>query len=218
MDDSGSERSGIASFSWLELADRDWSVALGRWFDYRDELWRHHGVGKAVEIHSTSFANGRGRPSVDEAFNASKKARRDAFRRGIEAMASLPGLGVGTVYGRTRGRHGDYRSERMRVYGQLVRVLDERAARDGGHVLVVMDGDGTDTGYITAHRALRLRTRRVLEDPLFQPSDRSQWLQMADMVAYSAYQEVLGHPSMAFAHGWYPRLRGIDVGAGPLEV
>lgn len=133
-------------------------------------------------------------------------------------MAGLSTLRVGAVYGRTSGRRGDYRDERMRVYAELVRLLADRLLDEGERALVVMDGDGSDTGYVTAHRALRLSRRRVLEDPMFQHFDRSQWLQMADMVAYSAYQEVLAHPSKSFAHDWYPMLRGNDVLGGPWRV
>lgn len=41
---------------------------------------------------------------------------------------------------------------------------------------------------------------------------------MADMVAYSAYQEVLAHPAKAFSHHWYPRFRTQDVLGGPWQV
>lgn len=218
VDDSGTEISGIACFSWIEVPEQVWSPVLGAWLDYRDDLWRHHGVGKTVEIHSTSFTNGRGRPSCNDQFNPSKAARRRVFERGLEVLAAQSEVQVGSVYGRTTGRRGDYRDERMRVYQELVLLLDERMRFRGERALVVMDGDGTDTGYAVAHRALRRSTRHVVEDPLFQHSDRSHWLQMADMVAYSAYQEVLGHPSKAFAHDWYPRFRLQDVLGGPWQV
>lgn len=218
VDDSGAERSGIASFSWVEVPEERWAEVLGRWLDYRDLLWRHHGVGKAVEIHSTSFTNGRGRPSTNDEFNASKLRRRKVFAQGIDILAGEAELQVGTVFGRTAGRGPAYRDERMRVYQAMVRLLDERMRGSGERALVVMDGDGTDTGYLVAHRALRRSTRHVVEDPMFQHSDRSHWLQMADMVAYSAYQEVLALPSKAYAHGWYPRLRSRDVLGGPWQV
>lgn len=218
VDDSGAEISGIASFGWIEVPEQAWSSVLGTWLDYREELWRHHGVGKTVEIHSTSFTNGRGRPSCNDQFNASKAARRRVFEQGLGVLAARPEVHVGSVYGRTTGRRSDFRDERMRVYQQLVLLLDERMQRRGERALVVMDGDGTDSGYAVAHRALRRSTRHVVEDPLFQHSDRSHWLQMADMVAYSAYQEVLAHPAKAFSHQWYPRFRAQDVLGGPSQV
>lgn len=218
VDDSGSERAGLASFSWVEVDESDWSLTLGRWLDFRDWLWHDFGIGKSVELHSTEFVNGRGRPSTDDAFNASKRARRDAFEQGMKLVASLDGLVVGTVFGRTAGRRAAYREERLRVYRQLVTILDERMRNLDQRILVVMDGDGTDSGYLGAHRALRPSTRHVIEDPLFQPSDRSHWLQMADMVAYSAYQEVLALPEKSFAHGWYALLRARDVHGGPQQV
>ncbi|MGP9613777.1 DUF3800 domain-containing protein [Brachybacterium sp. AOP42-B2-9] len=53
--------------------------------------------------------------------------------------------------------------------------------------LLVMDGDGTDTSYIAAHHELPIATRSLLEDPGSQHSSRSQWVQIADLIAYAAY-------------------------------
>ena len=43
--DSGAEVSGSAWFSWIEVPEQVWSPVLGAWLDFRDGLWRHHGVG-----------------------------------------------------------------------------------------------------------------------------------------------------------------------------
>jgi hypothetical protein len=40
--------------------------------------------------------------------------------------------------------------------------------------MIVMDGNGEDPAYYDAHRGLRLARRRIIEDPLFQHSHRSQ--------------------------------------------
>lgn len=218
VDDSGAEPTGFVVFAWVEVDARAWRHGLGRWLDWRESLWERHRVGKTYEIHSTSFVNGRGRPSADDEWNASKAARRAAFDDAFAGLAASPHLRVGCVYSHTTARRRDYRAEKMRVYGRLVALLDERLAHEGELGLVVMDGDGTDDGYVAAHRALRLSRRHVIEDPMFQHSSGSHWLQIADMLAYAGYHEVLREPTRSFAHDWYPTLRGIDVLGGPLRV
>jgi hypothetical protein len=85
--------------------------------------------------------------------------------------------------------------------------------------MVFMDGDGTAAGYHDAHRALKLDHRHVIEDPLFVPAHRSAWVQMADLVAWTAYQHLLRHPGKRFAWEWYDRhLRASDINGGPVAL
>lgn len=70
-------------------------------------------------------------------------------------------------------------------------------------MFVSMDGDGSAQSYFKAHRSLPLDTRHVIEDPMFHDSERSQWTQMADLVAYAAYMHVDQLPRNKFAWGWY---------------
>jgi hypothetical protein len=85
--------------------------------------------------------------------------------------------------------------------------------------MVFMDGDGTAAGYHHAHRELKLAHRHVIEDPLFVPAHRSAWVQMADLVAWTAYQHLLRHPGKRFAWAWYDRhLRTSDVNGGPVAL
>jgi len=87
------------------------------------------------------------------------------------------------------------------------------------HGLIFMDGDGTSTNYYAAHRGLKLAHRNIIEDPLFQQSHRSQWVQMADLVAWTGYQSLLRHPGKRFAWSWYEECLGIcDVNGGPLAL
>lgn len=69
-----------------------------------------------------------------------------------------------------------------------------------------MDGDVSDGSYITAHRGLLLSTRSLVEDPAFQHSSRSQWVQLADLIAYAAYQSLQRADEKRFAWDWYERL------------
>ena len=61
--------------------------------------------------------------------------------------------------------------------------LDRRLSRSLDHMLVMVDGDGTDPAYIDAHRELDLRSRRVVENPWHQGSHSNQWIMIADFSA-----------------------------------
>lgn len=69
--------------------------------------------------------------------------------------------------------------------------------------MVFMDGDGSDTSYRDAHRALPRRTRHVIEDPIYTDSRTSQLMQMADHVAWCADAAITRAPRHEFAHEWY---------------
>jgi hypothetical protein len=97
--------------------------------------------------------------------------------------------------------------------------LDERCGRVGEYGMVFMGGDGSAHSYYAAHRSLKLADRYIIEDPLFQASHRSQWVQMADVAAWSAYQGLVRLPGRRFAWDWYTRyLAARDVNGGPLAV
>ncbi|ROQ30273.1 hypothetical protein EDF46_3587 [Frondihabitans sp. PhB188] len=103
----------------------------------------------------------------------------------------------------TNLRGKDYSAERGRVYEALVNRWDEELLEQDSFALVGMDGNGTEPSYFDAHRGLKLDTRRLIEDPMFHDSKRSQWTQMADLVAYIAYCHVDRHPRNEFAWEWY---------------
>jgi hypothetical protein len=85
--------------------------------------------------------------------------------------------------------------------------------------VIVMDGNGTASGYYAAHRGLKLSSRNIIEDPMFVPAHRSQWVQMADIAAWSAYQGLLRHQGKRFAWDWYTRHLGpSDVNDGPVAL
>lgn len=218
IDDSGAEDTGIVAYSWIEVAAGDWRTALALWLDWREDLARSAGIPKRYELHATKFANGRGRPSVEEAWNLSKANRVAVMTQALTRIATMGCLQVGSVYRRTTARRAEYRDVRHDVYGELVRLIDERLTRAGELGMIMMDGDGTDESYIRSHRDLELSARSIIEDPMFHVSGRSQWIQMADLTAYAAYQETLAHPGKVFAHGWYPLLRSRDRWGGPRAV
>lgn len=63
--------------------------------------------------------------------------------------------------------------------------------------MVIVDGtpSARTLYYREAHRALKLATRRILEDEVIRDSSESHFIQMADIVAHSAHRLLTGHPA-----------------------
>jgi hypothetical protein len=219
VDDSGSVTTGYIVYSWIECSATEWREGLRTWLELRRDLYARYRIPPAYELHSSQFVNGRGRPSTDLAWNQRKQQRWAVAEELLATIGSCAQLRVGTVYRRTTAHGHGYHVEREDLYERLIQHLDARLAVDDELGMVFMDGDGTAAGYYTAHRGLKLAHRRVIEDPLFQASHRSQWIQMADLVAYTAYQALLQHPAKTFVSGWYDQyVRTSDANGGPLAL
>jgi hypothetical protein len=191
IDDSGAPDTGYVLYSWIEVK----------------------------ELHASPFVNGREHPSTNISVNRSKRSRRAVMAQALGAIGANGNIGVGTVYRVTSARRKGYARERARVYSALIGHLDRRLARAGEYGFIFMDGDGSDATYFRAHRDLKLASRRILEDPLFQHSQVSQWVQMADMVAWTTYQSLLRHAGKEFVWNWYDMyLRDRDVNGGPIAI
>ncbi|GAA1399051.1 DUF3800 domain-containing protein [Luteococcus peritonei] len=217
VDDSGAERSGIATYSWIELTLEQWRPALCQVLDWRDALDEAHAIPKQRELHAVEFANGRGNPSLlGDEWNRCKPLRQQVMDETFACFAGWSWLRGGTVYSRSRLTRDAFARERGRVYRELVSLLDARLEAAGEWGILVMDGDGSDQSYVQAHRGLPVRRRALIEDPCFQQSARSQWVQVADLVAYAGYQHLARLPHKRFAWDWYPSLA--PAMAAPVEV
>lgn len=218
VDDSGAEATGYACFSWLEVPADHWKQGLREILDWRQTLTAAHRIPSSYELHATKFANGRGNPSLDASWNRSKAKRSEVMDSAMDFLGSRPWLGIGTVYSESVLRRDHFAAERSRVYSELVTLIDGRLTAADEFGILIMDGDGTDNSYTAAHRRLKLATRSLIEDPMFQHSHGSQWVQLADTTAYAAYQHLLRHEMKRFAWGWYPSLQMRDVLGEPQRV
>ncbi len=218
IDDSGAEATGFIVYSWIETTLNDcWRGGLRGWLDLRKDLYVRYRIPPAAELHAAPLLGGHGRPSLDSAVNSSKQARNEVMELALATIGSATDFRVGTVYRETTARGAAYGRERSVVYEAFIHHLDARLELADEWGMAIMDGNGSDKGYDSAHRALKLATRRVIEDPLFQSSHRSQWVQMADLVAWTAYQSLLRAPNKKFAWDWYDQhLRAADVNGGPV--
>lgn len=204
-DDSGSPNDGYVVYSWVEVSADQWSSVLQSWLEQRKVLYALYGVPPSEEIHATALIGGRGTPSLNAKFNKSKQLRRELVRNALAAIGLIDGIRIGTVYRCTSERGRNYHQIKADVYSELLQYWDNQCAQERRFALVYMDGDGTDKSYLDIHRRLNLCTRRIIEDPHHQHSHISQWVQMADLIAWTAYQSLRQHNKKRFAWDWYDR-------------
>lgn len=219
IDDSGAVETGYISYSWIEVTPDGWREGLQAWLELRKALYAEYQIPPSVELHATKLVSGRGEPSTNPGVNTSKAQRREIMELALGAIGSAPGLAVGTAFRRTETTRRAYAAERAALYENLINHLDTRLTATSEFGMVFMDGNGNDPSYQRAHRGLKLPHRRIIEDPLFQGSHLSQWVQMADLVAWSTYQSLLRHPAKKFTWAWYDtHLRRADINGGSLEL
>ncbi len=219
VDDSGAPDTGWIVYSWIECTITDWRIGLRAWLDLRKQMFADHKIPPAYELHAAHLIGGRGEPSIDPGWNLRKLNRTRAMQQALAAIGATQAVGLGTVYRVTAARGGDYAKQRAEVYDALVTRLDTRCAGAAEHGLIFMDGNGSEHAYYSAHRALKLADRHIIEDPLFQLSHRSQWVQMADLTAWTAYHGLIRTPRRRFAWDWYSKhLAARDVNGGPMAV
>jgi Protein of unknown function (DUF3800) len=218
VDDSGSPESRLVVFGWVELLAVDWSSALRVWLDWRRHLHTTVGIPASYELHATKFGSGRGRPSGTD-WDLHKANRATTMVSALTTIAALPGVATGAVY-RPIVPYRHYYDTKTALYAELINRLDQRLARNGELGMVLMDGDGTDPMYRTTHRGLKLATRRIIEDPWFQGAHLSQWIQVADFVAYTAFATLHRPPARRVMWEWYPTLLGAGsiTGATPQQI
>ncbi len=219
VDDSGAENTGFVVYSWIEITPDAWNTGLRHWLDMRKDLYASYQVPPSAELHATKLQNGRTTPSTNDAVNNSKQALRNIMETALESICTSRALRVGTVYRRTSQRGRNYNVQRQQLYVALVDRLEKHLETSGGLGMIFMDGSGSDPSYKHAHRDLKLADRRIVEDPLFQGSHLSQWVQMADLVAWTTYQSLLRNAGKKWCWDWYDRyLAGCDVNGAPVEL
>ncbi len=217
VDDSGSVDTGHIVYSWIETTPAEWRTALAALLAFRKSLYATHKVPPSKELHAAHLVGGRGNPSTDPAVNRSKALRREVMTSTLKTIGTIPQIRIGTVYRTTTAIGSAYAAERAHLYDALVDRLDKRLAAAEELGMIHMDGNGSDLAYFQAHRRMKLEDRSIIEDPVFQDSGRSQFVQMADLTAWTAYQAVQKRPTKPYAKGWYDiYLKAADPDGGPV--
>lgn len=204
VDDSGTD--SVRTLTGLLVPAAGWGDLLHGWLEGRREVEALWGVPKNAELHAFKLVKGRGRycPTPEQEAKFREGSRIAAHEMLLKRLARCENLIVTTVACRTKVLPD--------VYACFVEHLEEWAAAQDTHVMVVLDGNPgpADTDGLTvdqaadawrqavrnaapyrgAHRGLPLASRRVLEDPVMQDSAYSQLIQAADMVAYAAFHHL----------------------------
>src|SRR5262249_21774891 len=162
----------------------------------RQELFERHRIPASVEIHAVKFLTGRGHPSSEEKVNQSKTLRREIFVNALKTIGDLPGVSVGAVYRRSPHRQSRFNEVMRDTFCKLVLGIDRRLFLANLQGIMIIDGenDGSCREYHRLVRSLNLSERYLIEGPFFKSSDESQWIQIADIVAYAAFQSVIKRP------------------------
>lgn len=210
IDDSGHPPSGMVVYGWIEFSPDHWGSVLRGWLDSRKMLWREYRVAIQQELHTTDYVNGRGRISknipdrhVHNGTEFWKDFGREVAVQCLDTLRCSEGLVVGAVY--RKGDPADLADTKRELYRDLIMRFENGLAATDSLGVVVMDGDGSDSSYRSTHRQLKLDERRIIEDAIHLDSKSSQLVQMADLVAWSAYATVDRHPRNEFAWGWYEK-------------
>ncbi|MFG1881991.1 DUF3800 domain-containing protein [Micromonospora sp. NPDC049102] len=218
VDDSGSEAHGLATFSWIRIDPAQWACATERWLRFRGAVYRRHGIPADIRLHATELAGGRGTWAQDPAGRAAWRGL-NIIQEGLAAIAALPGITLGSVYRRTNARGRDFERDKQDLYGCMIANLDADLHDAAAFGAVVVDGDGTNSSYNRAHRVLANGSRALIEDPFFRHASTSQWVQIADLAAWTGYRSLRPGGRRDRTTTWYGQiLRHLDSAGGPVEL
>lgn len=217
VDDSGDNKAGIAVYSWIEVDPARAAEAMTVWLYFRQQLFERHQIDPDAEIHAVKFLTGHGRPSSEEKVNKSKPLRHEIFLDALKTISELPGVSVGAVYRKSSHKPSRFADIMRDTFCKLVLGIDRKLFLAGLQGMMIIDGDGDTScrGYFRMFRSLNLSGRQLTVEPFFQPSDQSHWIQIADIVAYTAFQSVSRRPGKEFCWTWYEDYIDPD---GPREV
>jgi len=213
VDDSGNE--GVTLIAAVTFEFESWPRVLRAWLGWRKWLWRQYQLPIDYEMHAQEFISGHGRiPPLDNPpdIDRNKGLRSQAYRGSLQQLNRQNELQVTAI-----ARHGRNVKE---VYAEFVDSIDSWLGVRNELGFCIVDGKD-DSSYRPAHRALVLKTRSLLEDPLMQSSSHSQLIQIADLVSYAAFKHIDSEGRNPVIAGWYTELLADsfldDEGLPPLD-
>jgi hypothetical protein len=208
MDDSGRPQNGLAVLGWIDFHPDHWSSVLGQWIETRKLLWREYGIPVRKELHTTAYVNGRDRISkripskyVHDEKTYWKDFGIDVALTCLHTLSSIEGLAIGSSF--NQAHDGGIHVTKMHLYEDYLENFELELSRENALGLVFIDGNGNDQIFMKAHRKLARTNRLILEDPIHMNSKHSQFIQMADLVAWTAFAEVHESRDVRFAKNWY---------------
>lgn len=123
---------------------------------------------------------------------ARRKSRFEVFEKGMRTIGTFTEARLFTV-----GSPGTSGMAKIVLYDELLCFVEDFLSSEGGHGTFIVDGAHDSGGHLrSAHRALLLKQRRIVEDAGLRRSSDSQLLQMADVCAHAAFQSVQNKASL----------------------
>jgi hypothetical protein len=180
----------VQTYSAIAIPAARWRETFKSVLQWRRELKRTDGMFTTKEFHATEFVAGRGRLAPDI---ITKYRRSQIFRDSFRLLNELDGL---RVFSSCRTTNPNWAFERL-----LTRIHKTMVTWDS-HAILICD-EGKELEFTRLARKMgtfnpvpvyiapqvlqvqNLATVRIIEDPIFKPSHRSFFVQMADFVAYA---------------------------------
>ncbi len=209
VDDSGSEKVGWL-WSGLALPLDLWTEYLGRWLSFRRWLYNQHAIPASFELHAQAWlavepvkqtagdqlalavqAPG-GLPEILSRGKDERRSRFEVFEKGLKTIGTFTEARLFTTF--TPSSTGE---AKFALYDDLLCFVEDFLAAERGHATFLVDGGHDSGGHLrAAHRALLIKSRRVIEDAGLRRSSDSQLLQMADVCAHAAFQSIQDKPTL----------------------
>jgi len=190
MDDS--DEGGLHTFCAVGVPASAWRETFDAIKAWREGLKATDGIYLRKELHATDFVAGRGKVGTKIVF---KGRRREIFRDALSTLASLQQLMLFAVAN----------SNQEWAYERLMNRINRTMVAKNSQALIISD-QGKEAEYTMLMRRLgvfnpipsrygvwagtqsatrNIPIERIIEDPVFRPSERSYLLQMADFCAFA---------------------------------
>jgi len=212
VDDSGNENLGLLWLALLIPLDL-WTEYLGRWLGFRKNLYAKTHVPASHEIHAQVWlspdplqetdgeALGALRDDAGElpgillGGKASRRERSRWYEKGLLTIGTFTEARLLTVFSYEHSGPA-----KIALYDELLCFIEEFLRPEKSHATMIVDGAMDSGSHLrTAHRALLIQRRRIVEDATLRRSSESQLLQMTDICAYAAFQSLQGKRNAVFA-------------------
>lgn len=214
-------------FSCILIPAANWNDAFGELRSWRANLRDNDDIPMSFELHACNFLSGRKTNGRLRALGRHRRAQ--IFHSQFSKLAELQPLGIRFMSVCLANDRQDWAFERL-----LNRLNRTMQAWDS-HVHLVCD-DGKEDYYTkmvrrmrvfnlipsnqgywadTGERAKNITLERIIEDPQFKRSERSYFIQAADLTAYGLLRREVPTPTTKRhgVHKSFDKLQPIVVGA-----
>lgn len=192
-------------FSALAIPHRNWNVAFEYIKKWRTHLRNVHGIPLGLELHSTSFLSGRG--SEGTLAHLSRHRRSQIFHKHFEVVEFMERWGV-RVFNVCNAS-----DDQFRAFERLLNRINRTMVAWDSYAHLICD-EGKERQYIAMVRRMRVHNpipsnqgvwpdgaermnipiERILEDPQFKSSQKSYFIQTADILAFGLLRREVPTP------------------------